>query len=100
MGPSGSGKTTLLHLAGGLDRPTSGRVLLSGRDLAGLGAAELALARRRGIGFVFQNVNLLAALTAAENVALPLELLPVRAQAVGHRRCQPGVRQLPLQPGS
>jgi putative ABC transport system ATP-binding protein len=74
MGPSGSGKSTLLMLAGGLDRPTSGRVLLDGQDLAGLRGAELELVRRRRIGFVFQNANLLAALTAAENVALPLEL--------------------------
>jgi putative ABC transport system ATP-binding protein len=81
MGPSGSGKSTLLHLAGGLDRPTSGRVLLSGRDLAGLGAAELALALRHRIGFVFQGANLLASLTAAENVALPLELDGVKPRA-------------------
>ena len=81
MGPSGSGKSTLLQLAGGLDRPTSGRVLLSGRDLAGLGDAELAVALRREIGFVFQGPNLLASLTAAENVALPLELDGVRPRA-------------------
>ena len=81
MGPSGSGKSTLLLLAGGLDRPTSGRVLLSGRDLAGLSAAELALAHRRQIGFVFQSANLLASLTAAENVALPLELDGVKPKA-------------------
>jgi putative ABC transport system ATP-binding protein len=81
MGPSGSGKSTLLQLAGGLDRPTSGRVLLSGRDLAGLGAAGLALAHRRVIGFVFQGLNLLPTLTAAENVALPLELDGVRPRA-------------------
>jgi putative ABC transport system ATP-binding protein len=74
MGPSGSGKSTLLHVAGGLDRPTSGRVLLAGRDLGSLAAAELELLHRRRIGFVFQNANLLASLTAAENVALPLEL--------------------------
>lgn len=78
MGPSGSGKSTLLHLAGGLDRPTSGRVMLGGRDLAGLKAVDLAQALRRQIGFVFQSLNLLASLTAAENVAPPLELDGVR----------------------
>ena len=78
MGPSGSGKSTLLQLAGGLDRPTSGRVLLSGCDLARMGAAELAQVLRHQIGFVFQSLNLLASLTAAENVALPLELDGVR----------------------
>lgn len=81
MGPSGSGKSTLLRLAGGLDRPTSGRVLLAGRDLAGLGEAGLAQARRRQIGFIFQETNLLASLTAAENVALALELDGVRPKA-------------------
>jgi putative ABC transport system ATP-binding protein len=74
MGPSGSGKSTLLQVAGGLDVPTSGRVVLSGRDLSGLGPEELSLIRRRRIGFVFQSVNLLASLTAVENVSLPLEL--------------------------
>jgi putative ABC transport system ATP-binding protein len=81
MGPSGSGKSTLLRLAGGLDRPTSGRVLLTGRDLAGLDEAALALARRRQIGFVFQEANLLASLTAAENVALALELDDIKPKA-------------------
>jgi putative ABC transport system ATP-binding protein len=81
MGPSGSGKSTLLRLAGGLDRPTSGRVLLAGRDLAVLDEAGLAEARRREIGFVFQEANLLASLTAAENVALALELEGVRPKA-------------------
>jgi putative ABC transport system ATP-binding protein len=81
MGPSGSGKSTLLHLAGGLDRPTSGRVLLAGRDLAGVSTANLALTLRREIGFVFQGVNLLPTLTAAENVALPLELDGVKPRA-------------------
>jgi putative ABC transport system ATP-binding protein len=78
MGPSGSGKSTLLHLAGGLDQPTSGRVLLGGRDLAGRNAASLAHALRHQIGFVFQSFNLLGSLTAAENIALPLELAGVR----------------------
>jgi putative ABC transport system ATP-binding protein len=81
MGPSGSGKSTLLRLAGGLDRPTSGRVLLAGRDLADLDEAGLAAALRREIGFVFQEANLLASLTAAENVALGLELDGVRPKA-------------------
>ena len=81
MGPSGSGKSTLLRLAGGLDRPTSGRVLLAGRDLAGLDEGGLAQALRRQIGFIFQETNLLASLTAAENVALALELDGVRPKA-------------------
>jgi putative ABC transport system ATP-binding protein len=81
MGPSGSGKSTLLRLAGGLDRPTSGRVLLAGRDLADLDEAGLAAALRRQIGFVFQEANLLGSLTAAENVALALELDGVRPRA-------------------
>jgi putative ABC transport system ATP-binding protein len=74
MGPSGSGKSTLLALVGGLDRPSSGRVLVGGTDLAGLDGTGLALLRRRTIGYVFQELNLLAGLTAAENVSLPLEL--------------------------
>jgi putative ABC transport system ATP-binding protein len=74
MGPSGSGKSTLLHVAGGLERPTSGQVALSGHDLGSLGQAELSLVLRRRVGFVFQHVSLLASLTAAENVSLPLEL--------------------------
>lgn len=74
MGPSGSGKSTLLHLAGGLDVPTSGRVLVEGQDLAQLSVAQRAVIRRRSVGYVFQDFNLLPALTAAENVAFPLEL--------------------------
>lgn len=74
MGPSGSGKSTLLHLAGGLDRPTSGRVVVDGLDLGSLDAKGLARARRRLIGVVFQDYNLIPSLTGAENVALPLEL--------------------------
>jgi putative ABC transport system ATP-binding protein len=81
MGPSGSGKSTLLRLAGGLDRPTSGRVLLAGCDLALLNEAGLAQARRQQVGFVFQEANLLPALTAVENVALALELDGVRPKA-------------------
>jgi putative ABC transport system ATP-binding protein len=74
MGPSGSGKSTLLALAGTLDRPTSGEVRLGGTDLASLDAHGAAAIRRRTIGFVFQDLNLLPGLTALENVALPLEL--------------------------
>jgi putative ABC transport system ATP-binding protein len=78
MGPSGSGKSTLLSLAGGLDQPTSGWVAVGGTDLASQPAASLARMRRRGVGYVFQDRNLLPQLTAAENVALPLELDGVR----------------------
>jgi putative ABC transport system ATP-binding protein len=74
MGPSGSGKSTLLTLAGGLDRPSSGEVLVEGRPLGGLTAAAIAALRRRRIGYVFQNLNLVPSLTALENVMLPLEL--------------------------
>ena len=74
MGPSGSGKSTLLALAGALDRPTEGSVQVQGRDLVTLGAGALAELRRRVIGFVFQDFNLLPGLNAVENVSLPLEL--------------------------
>jgi putative ABC transport system ATP-binding protein len=73
-GPSASGKSTLLHLAGGLDRPTSGRVVVGGQDLGTLSPAELARVRRARVGYVFQRYNLVASLTAVENVMLPLEL--------------------------
>jgi putative ABC transport system ATP-binding protein len=74
MGPSGSGKSTLLTIAGGLEEPTSGEVLVAGAALAAMSRNEKAQLRRRMIGYVFQDYNLLAGLTAAENVALPLEL--------------------------
>ena len=73
-GASGSGKSTVLHMLGGITRPTAGRVVLEGVDLAGLNDEQLALLRRRRIGFVFQRYNLLPELSLAENVALPLEL--------------------------
>ncbi|HZN72764.1 MAG TPA: ABC transporter ATP-binding protein [Micromonosporaceae bacterium] len=74
MGPSGSGKSTLLNLAGGLDRPTEGTVVVDGTDLGACSRRQLAALRRRRVGYVFQDLNLLASLTAGENVALPLEL--------------------------
>ena len=74
LGPSGSGKSTLLALMAGLDRPTEGEVLLDGEPLTPLSEDELAVLRRRNIGFVFQNFELLSNLTARENILLPMEL--------------------------
>jgi len=72
MGPSGSGKSTFLHLAGALDRPTKGRVLIEGRDPSKLSDEELSMLRNKLIGFVFQTFNLIPRLTALQNVMLPL----------------------------
>ncbi|GAA3218192.1 ABC transporter ATP-binding protein [Dactylosporangium siamense] len=83
MGPSGSGKSTLLNLAGGLDGPTQGEVAVEGTVLGGLNRKALAVLRRHSIGYVFQDLNLLPSLTAAENIALPLEL-----DGVGVRRAR------------
>jgi putative ABC transport system ATP-binding protein len=74
MGPSGSGKSSLLTIAGSLEQPTTGDVLIEGAALRGRSREQLAALRRRSIGFVFQDFNLLAGLTAQENVAMPLEL--------------------------
>jgi putative ABC transport system ATP-binding protein len=74
MGPSGSGKSTFLHCAAGLERPTSGSVVLDGHDLTGMSERALTRLRRERIGFVFQAFNLLPALDVAENVALPIRL--------------------------
>ncbi len=74
VGPSGSGKSTLLGLAAGLDRPSSGRVVLNGRDLNPLSEEQLAELRNQHVGFVFQNFQLIPTLTALENVMVPLEL--------------------------
>jgi putative ABC transport system ATP-binding protein len=74
MGPSGSGKSTLLTIAGSLEEPTSGEVLVGGSDVSTMSRKAKARLRRRTIGYVFQDYNLLPGLTAAENVALPLEL--------------------------
>ena len=74
MGPSGSGKSTMLHLLSGLDRPTSGSLTYDGRDIYGFSDKELSAFRRRRIGFVFQQYNLLPVLTAKENIIMPLLL--------------------------
>jgi putative ABC transport system ATP-binding protein len=78
MGPSGSGKSTLMHILAGLDRPTSGRVLISGQDITEMNDNELTLLRREHIGFIFQFFNLLPMLTAEENILLPLSLAGVK----------------------
>ena len=95
IGPSGSGKSTLLHLAGGLDQPDGGRILLGDRDLATISIGERAKLRRRAIGFVFQFFHLIPTLTVQENVELPLMLDGVKSNGrtadllervgIGHR---------------
>jgi ABC-type lipoprotein export system ATPase subunit len=79
IGPSGSGKSTLLHLAGGLDQPDSGRILLGDRDLATMSIGERAKLRRREVGFVFQFFHLIPTLTVTENIELPLLLDGVKS---------------------
>lgn len=74
MGPSGSGKSTLLHILSGLDRPTSGELTYDGKDIYGFTDRELSAFRRRRIGFIFQQFNLLPVLTAKENIIMPLLL--------------------------
>ncbi|MFD3686888.1 ABC transporter ATP-binding protein [Nocardiopsis sp. NPDC058631] len=94
MGPSGSGKSTLMNLLAGLDTPTSGRVMVEGKDLAGLDDRRLTRLRRERIGFVFQAFNLMPTLTAEQNILLPLKLsgrTPDRAffdEIVGSLRIQ------------
>ena len=74
VGTSGSGKSTLLHMLGGLDRPTSGKVFVDGKDIFSLKDEELTIFRRRKIGFVFQSYNLVPVLNVYENIVLPIEL--------------------------
>jgi len=92
MGPSGCGKSTLLHLCGAMDRPSSGSIVLNGRDLATLEDDDLTRVRREQVGFVFQFFNLLPTLTIADNIALPCLLAGMkgdqaeaRAQALAER---------------
>ena len=85
MGPSGSGKSTLLTISGTLEEPTSGEVLIGDVAVSGLTRDDKARLRRQSIGYVFQDFNLLAGLTAAENVTLPLELDGMNAKAARHR---------------
>lgn len=85
LGRSGSGKSTLLNLLGGIDLPSSGELVVAGQDLVGLSERERTLFRRRHIGFIYQFFNLIPTLTAAENVALPLELNGVPERAMRER---------------
>jgi putative ABC transport system ATP-binding protein len=85
LGASGSGKTTLLNLAAGLDRPTRGTVSVMGQDLSTQGQSQLAAFRRAHVGFVFQTLNLLPTLTAAENIELPLAMIGQSRKA---RQCR------------
>jgi len=88
MGPSGCGKSTLLHLTGGLDRPSSGKVMLDGNEIHALNDTRLTELRRRNIGFVFQFFNLIPVLTALENVALPLILDGVKTAEANRRAAE------------
>jgi len=88
MGPSGSGKSTLLTIAGSLEEPTSGEVMVAGTDLASMSRNERARLRRRSIGYVFQDFNLLLGLTAIENAALPLELDGMNARQAQRQAMQ------------
>jgi putative ABC transport system ATP-binding protein len=96
MGPSGSGKSTLLTIAGSLEEPTTGEVVIDGVRLSGMSRNDKARLRRRSVGYVFQDFNLLAGLTAVENVSLPLELDGMsmkKAQAKGIEELSGGERQ-------
>jgi putative ABC transport system ATP-binding protein len=95
MGPSGSGKSTFLTIAGTLEAPTSGEVLIAGQEVSGMSGNDRARLRRRSIGYVFQAFNLLPGLTALENVALPLELDGTRS-ARAQRAARAALDQLGL----
>ena len=93
MGPSGSGKSTLLHCAAGIERPTQGRVLVDGAELGVLDENALTVLRRERIGFVFQAFNLVSALTAAQNVELPLRLA---GRGPGREKCAAALERFGL----
>jgi putative ABC transport system ATP-binding protein len=99
IGASGSGKSTILHMLGGITRPTSGRVLLEGVDLAALDDDKLAIIRRRRIGFIFQRYNLLPELSLVENVALPL-VLDGRPERECRERALEAIAAVGLEPRS
>ena len=88
VGPSGHGKSTLMHLIGGLDRPSSGRVLIDGQDVSNMGEKALAILRSGKIGFVFQFFNLLQNLTALENIEIALMLAGVPEAQQKERACE------------
>ena len=96
MGPSGSGKSTLLHLIGGLDRPSSGDLLVDGRLIGQMADDQVTLFRRNKIGFVFQFFNLLPTLTALENVALPL-VLDGRSKSEAENQAQALLKKVGLE---
>jgi putative ABC transport system ATP-binding protein len=88
MGPSGSGKSTMLNLLGCLDRPTSGRCLIDGQDVAGLEDDELSDVRLRRLGFVFQSFNLIAQLTVSENIQMPMYYKGIDAEEAADRAAE------------
>jgi putative ABC transport system ATP-binding protein len=96
MGPSGSGKSTLLNLCAGLDRPTTGRVVVNGQDLTELSEARLSKWRSENLGFIFQMYNLMPVLTAQENVELPLLLTPL-SKAERRKHAQASLRIVGLE---
>ena len=88
QGPSGSGKSTLLYMIGGLDTPTSGSIIVHGRDLSGLDENELAFYRRQEVGYIFQSFNLISSMTAMENVSFPLRFSGVSPKERKERALQ------------
>lgn len=95
MGPSGSGKSTFLHLLGGLDSPTSGNILIDGVNIGQLNEKERTLFRRRFIGFIFQNYQLIPTMTVEENIAFPLHAEGTPAKEI-HQRVQPLIESVGL----